>query len=374
MSTQIPQKIIDSGASVPIQTEPRIHCPNCKTQNQTNSERCQQCGKDLLPDQGTGLRLFFLFFFLILAGMFVYLMYWNFIREGAPNPESFWLNPVSLSVGILVSLILAFVLALRRIPKYKRYEIRSSRHLNLDIYQSIADLTSALELAPENVQHSLLKQRRSLFEKIGDSTNADRDRLALALHPDAWKSEGDFLSVFGGLEGDAFSWSMRRSAIDTLRSSGVAVAVGYCPACKTVVELDKDMNCTVHPKIKGRDEQLVIPEDIAAGKLAVMAKLERKKAHLAGEITKMLEAKEVIAVAYCPRCQSVVQLDAQRCCLDHPNEKIKGVAYALPGNFDARKRQMLHEQHLKMVNNTRNMVVLILALALLAMVYFVFLK
>ena len=55
------------------------------------------------------------------------------------------------------------------------------------------------------MQHSLLKQRRSLYEKIGNSTNADRDRLALALDPDTWKSEGDFLSVFGGLEGGAFS-------------------------------------------------------------------------------------------------------------------------------------------------------------------------
>ena len=374
MSTQIPQQITGSGTSVPAQPEPRIHCPKCKTKNPTNAERCQQCGKNLLPGQGAGLRLFFLFFFLILAGVCAYLMYWNFIRQGAPNPESFWLNPISLSVGILVSVILAFVLALRRIPTYKRYEMRSSRHLNIDINQSIADLTSALELAPDNVQHSLLKQRRSRYEKIGDSTNADRDRLALALDPDAWKSEGDFLSVFGGFEGGAFSWSMRRAAIDTLLTSGVAVALGYCPACEAVVELNKDKRCPVHPKIKGRDEELVIPADVAAGKLAVLAKLEHKKAPLAKEITRLLEAKEAVALGYCPRCQGVMQLDAQRRCPHHPNEKIKGVAYELPGNFEARKRQMLRERHWKKVNNTRYTVVLVLILALLVMTYFVFLK
>jgi RNA polymerase subunit RPABC4/transcription elongation factor Spt4 len=374
MITQIPQEITESGTSVPTQPEPRIHCPKCKAKNPTNAERCQQCGKNLLSGQGVGLRLFFLFFFLILAAVFAYLMYWNFFREGAPNPESFWLNPVSLSVGILVSLVLALTLALRRIPRYKRYEMRSSRHLNLDINQSIAVLTSALELAPDDMQHSLLKRRRSLYEKIGDSTNADRDRLALALDPNAWKSEGEFLSVFGGMQGDAFSWSMRRGAIDTLVLSGVAVALGYCPSCKAVVELNKDKKCPVHPKIKGRNEELVIPADVAAGKLTVLAKLEHKEAHLAMEITRLLDAKEAVALAYCPRCQGVIQLDTQRRCPHHPKEKIKGVAYELPGNFAARKRQILRARHWKKLNNTRYMIFLVLGLALLVVTYFVILK
>jgi len=373
MRTQIPQKGTRKSVSVPTQPEPRIHCPRCKTKNPTDAERCQQCGKNLLPGHGAGLRLFFLFFFLALAGVCGYLMYWNFIRQGAPNPESFWLNPVSLSVGILLSLILALVLALRRIPTYKRYEMRSFRHLNLDIHQSIADLTSALELAPDNLHHALLKQRRSLYEKIGDSTNADRDRLALALHPEAWKSEGDFLSVFG-MEGEAFSWSMRRAAIGTMLASGVAVAVGYCQECKAVVELNKDKRCPLHPKIKGRDEELVIPADVAAGKLAVLAKLEHKQAHLAKEITRLLEAKEALALAFCPRCAGVMQLDAQRRCPHHPDVRMKGVAYVLPGNVEARKRQMLQARHWKKVNKTRNTVVLVVALVALVIVYFAVLR
>jgi RNA polymerase subunit RPABC4/transcription elongation factor Spt4 len=182
------------------------------------------------------------------------------------------------------------------------------------------------------------------------------------------------LTVFGGLEGDAFSWSMRRAAIGTMLSSGIAVAVGYCRACKAVVELNKDKRCPVHPKVKGRDEELVIPEDVEAGKLAVLAKLEHKEAHLAQEITKLLDAKEAVALAYCPRCAGVMELDAQQRCPHHPNGKLKGVAYDLPGNFEAHKRQILRERHWKKVNNTRNTVVLVLTLALLVMAYFVFLK
>jgi heme/copper-type cytochrome/quinol oxidase subunit 2 len=50
------------------------------------------------------------------------------------------------------------------------------------------------------------------------------------------------------------------------------------------------------------------------------------------------------------------------------------VAYELPGNFEARKRQILRERHWKKVNNTRNMVALVMILVMVVMTYFVFLK
>lgn len=376
MSTQIPQQFTQSTPSLPEQLAASIHCPKCKTKNPTNAESCLQCGKNLLPDQGAGLRLFFFFFFLFLAGVFVTLMYSNFIREGAPNPESFWINPVSLSVGILVALILAFYMALRRIPIYKRYEKRSFRHQNLDIHQSIADLTSALVLAPDHAKHALLKQRRLLYEKIGDVLNANRDRLALAQSPDAWKSEGDFLSVFGGMQGDAFSWSMRRAAIDSLLTSGMAVAIGYCQECRTVVELDKNKRCPLHPKIKGSYEELVIPEDAAAGRLAVLAKVEHNHAHLAQEITRLLEADQAVALGYCPGCADVVRLDARRRCPNHPDQKIKQVVYDLPDQFEARRLQMLIEGNRKKRKSMSNTLALVMALVALitTIVYFVFLR
>jgi hypothetical protein len=361
-------------ATAPDQGEARIHCPKCKAANPTSLERCEQCGQSLLPGQSAGLGLFFLFFFLVLAGVFASLMYWNFIREGAPNPESFWLNPVSLGVGILLSLILAFVLPSRRTPMYKRYENRSHQHLGLNLRQSIADLSSALELAPDKARSDLLKQRRRLYEKIGDRVNADRDRLTLALDPDAWKSEGDFLTVFGGMQGDAFSWSMRRAAIDNLVSSGVAVAVGYCKQCNKVVELNKEKKCPVHPVIKGREVELVIPADVAAGKLVVLSKLMRKVPALALEINRLLEANEAVALAYCPRCQGIMQLDSLQRCPHHPNVRLKGIAYSLPDNVEAQKRQMMRELRLKKSIGNRYLVALVITLLALAAVYFLVVK
>lgn len=366
-----------SPAEVPpaaAEVEARIHCPKCKSTNPTNAERCEHCGQPLLPGRGVGLRIFFFFFFLGLAGVFADLMYWNFIREGAPNPESFWLNPVSLGVGILLSLILAPVLAFRSVPLYKRYERRSFRHLNLNLRQSIADLSSALELAPDGDRSDLLKQRRRLYEKIGDTVNADRDRLTLALDPNAWKKEGDFLTVFAGMQGDAFSWSMRRSAIDNLVTTGVAVAVGYCPECKAVVQLNKDKKCAVHPKAAIREEELVIPEDVTAGKLTVLSKLAHKIPALAQELGRMLEANEAVALAYCPRCQGIMQLDANLRCPHHPDVRLKGVEYSLPENAAAHRRWMVREQQTKKFVRTRYVVVLGLVLLLLVVTYFTLVK
>lgn len=356
------------------QKEPLIHCPKCKATNPTNADRCKLCGQVLLVGQGIGIRVFFFFFFLILAIVFVYLMYINFIRENAPNPDSFWINPVSLSVGILLSLILAFVLPFRKTPAYKLYEKRSVRHLNFNILQSIADLTSALELAPNNARLDLLKKRRHLFEKVGDTINADRDRLALALDPDAWKSEGNFLSVFGGMEGSAFSWSMRRAAIDNLVLSGFAIAVGFCPECKTVVELNKEKKCPIHPKIKGRDQELVIPADITAGKLKVMTKMAIKEPLLAKELFLLLESNMAIALAYCPQCKVIMQLDAQLHCPNHPGSRLKNVEYCLPLEMDSLKRQMDREHQAKKALGSRYLVALVVILLLLVVTYFVLLN
>lgn len=356
------------------QKEPLIHCPKCKTTNPTNADRCKQCGQVLLPGQGVGSRVFFFFFFMALSIVFAYLMYINFIRENAPNPDSFWLNPVSLSVGIMLSLILAFVLSLRKTPKYQQYEKRSVRHLNLNLHQSIADLTSALELAPDSARPGLLKQRRRLYEKIGDSVNADRDRLTLALDPDAWKSEGDFLSVFGDFEGSAFSWSMRRGAIDNLVSSGVAIAVGFCPECNAVVVLNKDKKCPIHPKTEGREQELVIPADIAVGKLKVLTKMIKKVPSLAKELNKLLESNEVVALAFCPQCQGIMELDPQLHCPHHPTARLKGVWFSLPYDLEAQKRQMMHTVHVKKSIGTRYSVAFAIILIALAVVYFAIIK
>jgi hypothetical protein len=374
MSVQNQSVSPENLSNVSTQKEPLIHCPKCKTTNPTDADRCKQCGQNLLPGQGIGIRVFFFFFFMVLAIVFGYLMYINFIRENAPNPDSFWINPVSLSVGILLSLILAFVLSLRKIPIYKRYEKRSVRHLNLNLMQSIADLTSALETSPDNARRNLLKQRRRLYEKIGDSVNADRDRLTLALDPDAWKSEGDFLSVFGDFEGSAFSWSMRRAAIDNLVSSGIAIAVGFCLECNAVVVLNKDKKCPIHPKTRGREQELVIPADIAVGKLKVITKLAKKVPSQAIELRNLLESNKAVALAYCPQCQGIMELDPQLHCPHHPTARLKDVYFSLAYNLEAQKRQMMHKHHENKSISTRYIIAFAIILITLVIVYFALIK
>lgn len=374
MSEQNKSVSLENLPNASTQLEPLIHCPRCKTTNPTDADRCKQCGQVLLPGQAIGIRVFFFFFFMGLVFIFAYLMYMNFIRENAPNPDSFWLNPVSLGVGILLSLILGFVLPFRRIPVYKQYEKRSVRHLNLNLKQSISDMTSALQLAPDNARLGLLKQRRSLYEKIGDTVNADRDRLTLALDPDAWKTEGDFISVFSDMDGSAFSWSMRKAAIDNLVSTGVAIAVGYCPECKAVVVLNKDKKCPIHPNTEGREQELVIPADIAAGKLKVTTRIAKKVPLMAQELNRLLVSHEAIALAYCPQCQGIMQLDPQLHCPHHPAARLKDVEFCLPSDMEAQKRQMMYTYHTSKAIGTRYIIVFAISLIALVIVYFVLIK
>ncbi|PKN98171.1 MAG: hypothetical protein CVU42_13085 [Chloroflexi bacterium HGW-Chloroflexi-4] len=354
------------------QNEARIRCPKCSTINLSTADRCIHCRVNLLPGQGMGVRLFFLFFFLVLAALFVFLLYDNFIRKGAPNPESFWLNPVSLSVGTLLSLILSIVISTRKIPEYIKYKNRSLQQMNFNIMQSIADLSVALELAPNNARIELLKKRRSLYEKIGDSLNADRDRLTLALDPDAWKSEGDFLSVFGEMDGSVFSWSMRRAAIENLVSNGIAIAVGYCTECKAVIELNRDKKCTVHPQIKGREVEIVIPADFKAGRLKVISKLYHKEPLLKKELIKLLESKEVVALAFCPKCQDIMQLNAQLQCPLHPGSNNKDLVFCMPESTNFTIRQMKREYKSKKGLGLRYVVVFLIILIGLVTLFFVY--
>ncbi|OGN91427.1 MAG: hypothetical protein A2Y88_05560 [Chloroflexi bacterium RBG_13_48_10] len=55
-----------------------------------------------------------------------------------------------------------------------------------------------------------------------------------------------------------------------LLDTGQAKAVGYCPRCKAAVELGSKRRCTIHPRVKGRRIQYVLPNNIEAGKKLVL--------------------------------------------------------------------------------------------------------
>lgn len=354
----------------PVRGVPRIHCHKCKAENPENAERCQKCDTKLLPSEGVGARLGVFITALISAGAFGYLVYhWYFQNpESAPN-ISFLdpiLNPITLSVAALLLLFTAIVVPLRRTPDYVKYRNRASRHEKLNPWQSLADLDHAMDVAPEKEQLNLLKQRMKLNEKLGFAEDAARDYLVLVTSPGRYKDEADTVSLFTGADSGVYASSRRSSEIWMILNSGKAKAVGYCPRCNLVVELDKEIRCLQHPKIKGQEVEYVIPADLVSGKLAVMQKMEGKKPQVASQLTELLSTGKANAIGYCTRCSGVVELDPQRRCLIHPKARVKNVQYAVPRDLDSARKRIFKSNKQNRSGRYRTIV---LILAFLMIIY-----
>ncbi len=324
-----------------IAQKANIHCPRCKTVNPPTAWRCQNCDANLLPAESFAERVVMFIVFLAGAAILLYLFYRFNIQGPGTAPDFVLCNPGALVGGGILSFIMAFVRLLRVTPAYVKYQNRAERHLNLNAWQSLDDLSHAMDLASEKEQGNLIKQRAKVYEKLGLTDEAARDHLTLATSPNAYKGEGEWISAITGADADVFSSGMRSGKVKALLASGNVKAVGFCRRCKAAVELNPDQRCLVHPKIKGAEVQFVIPADVLAGKLAVMQKLERKYYNIAGEITSLLESKAAKAIGYCRRCKAAVELNAQRRCPIHPKVKGRIVQYVVPGDEASARRVIL---------------------------------
>ena len=321
--------------------EARIHCQRCKSENPPSATRCRNCDADLLPGEGAGQRLAYLMAGLLGAALLGFLFYQFHIRNPGSAPDIVICNPAALGVGAVASLVMAFTLALRRTPAYLKFQNRARRHVALNPWQALDDLNRALKLAPEKEQSGLLKQRAELYDKLGLGQDAARDLLALATSPNAFKSQGDWVAALTGADAGVYTHGRRSAQIKSLLKADRARAVGYCPRCKAVVELDAEQRCPVHPQAKGREVQYVIPADVLAGKLAVLQKSERGHSELSAQITELLNSGQAKAVGYCPRCKTAVELDSKRHCTVHPRARARIGQYVVPGDVDAAKRAVL---------------------------------
>ena len=108
-------------------------------------------------------------------------------------------NPGALGVGVVLVLVLGFTQSVQKTPTYLKYENRAKRHVDLNPWQALSDLNTAIELAPEKEQANLLKQRANLCDKLGMTEEAAHDRLVLATSPDAYKGEGQWVDDLAGV-------------------------------------------------------------------------------------------------------------------------------------------------------------------------------
>jgi hypothetical protein len=324
----------------PLNSEARIYCPKCKVENSSTATRCLSCDANLLPGESIRGRLITFGILILVSIGLVYLVYILYIKSSVPLPDLPFINPVVLSGAAVLAFFTAIFQALRRTPAHVKYENRSQQHVSLNLRQALADINQAMDLAPEKQQGKLLRQRAEIYEKMGLADEAARDRLTLITSPDAYKSEGDALAMLTGADADAYRASRRSGQIDTLLQAGKAKVVGYCPQCKQVIELNTDKRCLLHPKVKGRDVEYVIPADALAGKLVVMQKWESRQLQVAKQLTDLLAAGQARAVGYCPRCRAPAELDDQRYCSVHPKIKAREVQYVLPRDVYVAKQKL----------------------------------
>jgi len=359
--------------SVPKQPagEARIYCAKCKSENPPTAVHCQNCNANLLPGEGVIERIVFFFGFLFFAALCGYLLYHFYVQDPGSAPDVPFLNPIVLGILTFIFLLMAIVYPLRKTPLYTRYADRANRHLNLNPWQSLNDLNSAMDIAPEK-QHELLKKRAKLHEKLGLAEDAARDQLALVTSPKAYKEAGDWVAGFTGVDADTFSKNMRSGQIKTLLSSGKAVAVGYCPKCRSVVQLNKEQRCPVHPKKKGKEVEVVIPVDLLVGKLAVLQKMERGKPQLTAEIETLLNSGQVEALGYCKRCHCVVNLDPGRHCRIHPKISGQDIKYVLPGREKDAKRSIMQVHRYDQAIAMKRIVFIVAFFALVLAAFIIF--
>ena len=268
--------------------------------------------------------------------------------------------------------VMAFVFLLRKTPAYLKYENRAKRHINLNAWQALDDFNRAMDLAEDKEQGNLIKQRVEVYKKLGLTEQAERDYLALATSPGAYKDAGEWIAALTGADAESISSGVRSSQNTMLLQSGKAKAVGYCEQCGDAVVLNTDLRCQTHPKKKVKEVEFVIPSDVVVGKLTVLQKVESRSKKLSAKITDLLDSGKARAIGYCRRCKAVVQLDSNRQCPTHPKVKGQYVLFVIAGNEAEKKRAILRWRRDKQVAGRRRNLQIIALIVMAFALYVIF--
>lgn len=251
-----------------------ISCGKCQAENPPTEDVCSQCRASLLPGRSIGSRLGSVGGG-IAAGIISAALVYFFSQMEEPPPCC--LSPEKLALGVIALPIIGIVDALRKTPLHERYAMRARRHVDLDAEQAMADFGQALELAPEKARAALLKERAALYEKLGLDEESVRDRLAYTSAPGAHE-DGFGAGVVRLVGGDAgvYAAGVAKDERKRLVREGKVQALGYCPTCQAVVELDGDLRCPVVSKhARPKAVRFVMPDEVDGAREEILQEFEQ---------------------------------------------------------------------------------------------------
>jgi tetratricopeptide (TPR) repeat protein len=284
-----------------------IYCSKCKTKNEVGEKICKQCGANLLPKEGLADRIGNLIVGVV-GGVLCGLVAYNLFN----NPElaeSFTVcptNPVTWLIVAIVFPITNLALALRKTPEYLRYAIRARRHIELDPEQAIEDFSQALELAPQKERASILNERASLYKKLGREKEETRDRLAYTYAEEACSGGAGLAGMFGG-DKDAYVSTRAMDERKKMMAEGKITALGYCPKCARVVELNEKLRCPQHKSPKPKNMKFVVPADAEKAVKEIEEEYAQQSKKTRGMRKKVIVIISIIAVL-CVVCSVVSYL------------------------------------------------------------------
>lgn len=256
-----------------------IHCDRCKTVNPPEQRYCLTCRRDLLPGTSFLVRLLGFILCLAIAGASGW-VFWR-ILNGMELPDlgCFFTSPIWWGLMAIVLPIAGLVFLVKRTPMHERYLERGKRHVTLDRDQALADFNEAIRLAPEKARLPILKERAKLFDTLGQTREALRDKIAAAEDSAAHETSGNVAEMFGA-DKDTFVNQMKAQERKTLTESGAVIALGYCRKDRAVVALNEKSRCPLHPHVAINDIRLAMPEDVENIKAAIVEarkKVNRKR-------------------------------------------------------------------------------------------------
>lgn len=227
--------------------EPLVTCAKCQARNSPTQAICSQCGTNLLPGRSALERIGYLVGGVVVAAIFVGLAWLFMDMEMAESLPPCCASPLTLVLMALSGLVGGLKMALSRTPEYEKYEKRAQRHVELDPEQAIADLTKALELAPEKKRADILKQRGEIWAKLDRKEEALADLSTYVTSPQAHRGAKLVSEIVGvDMEGaaGAFTEQTVKGLQTALMQEGALKGIGYCKRCQDAVELDENHRCS----------------------------------------------------------------------------------------------------------------------------------